>query len=70
MTSSVASCINCRWWDGNRGKPIGWYCMAFGDMPIPPEIAKGLHDHKSPYPGDSGIRFEKITNAHRNPNRS
>jgi hypothetical protein len=35
-------------------------CAAFPDR-IPKEIWNGLRDHRSPYPGDGGIRFEPMT---------
>jgi hypothetical protein len=34
-------------------------CDAFPDR-IPDEIWRGDNDHKKPYPGDHGIRFEKV----------
>lgn len=33
-------------------------CTAFPDW-IPTEIMGGEHDHRKPFPGDNGIRFEK-----------
>lgn len=36
-------------------------CRAFPKPPgIPIKILRGEHDHKKPYPGDHGIRFEPI----------
>ena len=49
----------------NCEKYIGSFeCLAFPDG-IPDAILTGEHDHREPYPGDNGIRFEPIqdTNA-------
>ena len=34
-------------------------CTAFPDE-IPREIAGNKHDHRTPFPGDPGIRFEPL----------
>lgn len=37
------------------------HCDAFSQPPgIPLEIWKGQNPHKTPYPGDGGIRFESV----------
>ena len=47
----VPQCFDCKRWREND------VCVAFPDR-IPDEILLNLHDHKQPYPGDGGIRFE------------
>ena len=41
-------------------------CTAFGSEHlngIPKKIMMGIHDHREPYPGDNGIRFEPIQDS-------
>lgn len=38
---------------------LGWACDAFGDKPIPKEILVNAADHREPFPGDNGLRFEE-----------
>ncbi len=44
-------CVNCKHSHHNGT------CEAFPDG-IPLEILSGEHDHRVPFPGDNGIRFE------------
>ncbi|NUQ01399.1 MAG: hypothetical protein HUU35_16270 [Armatimonadetes bacterium] len=51
----TAQCICCRHFRGwARGDGL---CAAFPSG-IPDEIMDLDHDHRQPYPGDQGIRFE------------
>ena len=46
-----SQCLECRYYQGLSR------CDAYPDH-IPSEIFAGLHDHRKPYPGDKGIRWE------------
>lgn len=48
-------CYGCKHF--NRGKRGSLTCTAFPER-IPHEIVMNQHDHRKPYPGDNGIRFE------------
>lgn len=44
----------------NMSEFIKHTCKAFPDG-IPPDIWLGKNNHTKPYPGDNGVRFEKVT---------
>ena len=50
---TISQCFDCKHWI-DRGR-----CEAFPDG-VPDEILTNAHDHRKAYPGDKGIRFEKI----------
>jgi len=47
----ISHCVFC------RHSMRGGKCKAFPDG-IPMAILDNTHDHRKPYPGDNGIRFE------------
>jgi len=52
MTTPLPQCPTCKHYIG-LGR-----CAAFER--IPSKIVAGKHDHREPYPGDNGIRFEPL----------
>ena len=55
---TVLQCANCKHLDPiPRSGPFTFKCAAFPGG-IPSEILEARHDHRKPFPGDHGIRFE------------
>ena len=50
-------CFECRHFAGVV-PGVGWSCTAFRRIPVP--ILVKSHDHRQPYPGDGGLRFEPV----------
>lgn len=52
MRIAFSQCVECRHYlEDHR-------CSAFEHIPV--EIFLGEHDHREPYEGDNGIRFEPL----------
>lgn len=56
MTTQLPQCIFCRHYRKGAEGPT---CSAFPDG-IPAVMLRNDHDHREPYRGDNGIRFEPI----------
>lgn len=55
----IPQCFYCKHYEGN------YRCAAFVEG-IPDKILVNKHDHREPYPGDNGIRFEQDESENRN----
>jgi hypothetical protein len=64
MTTTLLSrqCANCMRLRDARNRRLRWNCDAYPNG-IPLAIAKEMHDHSIPYPGDHGILFSDSNQA-------
>ena len=59
-SATLPACVACQ--RLGVGPAGNWACRAFPDA-IPAPLLEGRIDHREPYPGDRGIRFEPDWNA-------
>ena len=57
----ASPCLSCR-----QKSPTGATCTAF-PAGIPDDILLARHDHRTPYRGDHGIRYEFVDGAEGQP---
>lgn len=55
MSTPIVPCNSCA---HLKDQDPGFTCLAYPEG-IPIEIATGQHDHRRPFEGDRGIRWEK-----------
>ena len=53
----ISQCLECSRLRGNKPGKKGFFCDAF-PKGVPLKVMFNGHDHRRPYPGDAGIRFE------------
>ena len=58
--SVTPQCFYCRQYIGRRATG-GYQCQAYFVEPIPNQILLNEHDHAEPFPGDSGILYNEMT---------
>ncbi len=58
-TMSAPMCVFCRYYSRAATRSDRSACAAFPQR-IPADIFEEYADHRLPYPGDKGIRFEPI----------
>ena len=59
-TTQAPICTGCAHYRRATGEQEGWRCDAFPDG-IPVQIILNEADHREPFPGDHGLRFEATT---------
>ena len=52
-------CLTCRHFHDADDEATSLTCDAFPDG-IPEAVLTGEHDHRDPYPGDRGVRYEPL----------
>lgn len=67
--SLSASCNQCQHLDWSSWNHAPMRCAAFPEG-IPPAILQEQHLHKTPYPGDHGISFKRVTETAKLPPES